>query len=339
MAKKLLYSVAVIGLMIVATYANTSFAQEQQEVQENRGAAGFRISPTRDDLVVEQGTSETRTINIRNVTNTQQTARPIVDDFGPSDDETGSPNLLIGETAVDNYPFSIKPFVLTLDEIELEAGEEREIDITYSIPVDASPGSYFGVIRYVSDSDTQGVDGDAAVTLNASVGMVVLLDVPGETVDLLELTEAAALNDGSAGSFFSSAPDTFMFRIANKGNTFQAPFGRVAVEDWSGNEVFQYELNDSTPRGNVLPDSIRRFERDLENIGSFGRYTVTANISYGNGSNIIATSTTFWVVPWTQVIIAAVALVALIFFFTRGIKAYNQRVIRASKGSSQVKRK
>lgn len=338
MVKKLFHAVAILSLVALTVGTNVGFAQ-QEEVEPNRGAAGFRISPTRDDLVIERGQSETRTISIRNVTSTTQTARPLVDDFGPSDDESGRPRLLIGNDAVDDYPYSIKPFISTLDSILLEAGEEREIEVTYSIPDDASPGSYFGVVRYVSDSDTEDISGEAAVTLNASVGLVVLIDVPGETVDLLELTQATALKEGVAGSVFSSPPDSFMFRLNNKGNTFQAPFGRVSVENWSGSEVFQYELNDSTPRGNVLPDSIRRFERELENIGSFGRYTVKANISYGKGSNIISTSTTFWVIPWTQVAIAAVVLVALIFFFTRGIKAYNQRVIRASKGSSQVKRK
>lgn len=340
MVKKFLQSMVVFAYVFISIMGVLAFAQEGDDSDEiqARGAAGFRISPTREILEIERGDSSTRDIVVRNVTGTTQTARAVVDDFGSSSDESGTPNLLIGEQAVENYAYSIKPFIAPLETLTLEPGEEREIPVTYSIPEDTPPGSYFGVVRFVSDSETEEIEGQAGVTLNAAVGLVVLIDVPGETVDLLNLVEASVLKDGSSGSLFSSAPDTYAIRLQNEGNTFQAPFGRVAVTDWSGNVVHEYELNSAEPRGNVLPDSIRRFENSLENIGSFGRYTVEGNISYGDGGNIITVNTVFWVIPWTQILIISVAVIAIAFGATRGLKAYNKRVIEQSKGS-RVKKK
>lgn len=332
-------AVLAVFVLVTAVTSVGVYAQEDPGDVQERGAAGFRISPTRDDLVIERGSSETRELTVRNVTTSTQTAVPVVDDFGPADDESGSPKLLIGDLERDDNPFSIKPFVSVLETVSLEPGEEATLPVTYTVPDDAAPGSYYGVIRFLAETETGEFDGDAAVTLNASVGMVVLIDVPGETLDLVELEEATALKDGEASSLFSSAPDSFIFRLANRGNTFQAPFGKVTVENWSGDVVYEYEINDTQPRGNILPDSIRRFEQELENIGSFGRFTVEANISYGDGGNIITSTTTFWVIPWTQILIGAVVLVVVIVGGTKGIKAYNKRVVSNSRGGSRVKKK
>lgn len=340
--KKILQSVIVFTFMFTAVFGVAVYAQDGSEISEDqlsRGAAGFRISPTREILEIDRGTAQTRTISVRNVTGVTQSARAVVDDFGPSSDESGSPNLLIGDAEVENYKYSIKPFVSPIETQTLEPGEQVELDVTYSIPEDTPPGSYYGVIRFVSNSEAESVEeGQAGVTLNAAVGMVVLIDVPGETVDLLSLVEGVVLRDGSGGSLFSSAPNSYAVRLKNEGNTFQAPFGRVAVTDWSGNVVYEYELNSSEPRGNVLPDSIRRFEDPIEGIGSFGRYTIEANISYGDGTNNIAINTVFWVIPWMQILLVGVGVVAVAFLATRGLKAYNKRVVEQSKGT-RVKKK
>ncbi len=342
MVSKFLQSMVVFAYVLVSVMGVVAFAQDGTDIDEallERGAAGFRLSPTREDLEIERGTSQTQKITVRNVTSVAQTARPVIDDFGPSSDESGSPNLLIGEAAVENYKYSIKPFIGPLETLTLDPAAEAELDVTYSIPDDTPPGSYYGVVRFVSNSEAEDIDeGEAGVTLNAAVGLVVLIDVPGETVDLLNLVDASVLRDGQSGSLFSSPPNSYAIRLKNEGNTFQAPFGRVAITDWSGNIVHEYELNSETPRGNVLPDSIRRFENPIENIGSFGRYEVEANISYGDGSNIITINTVFWVIPWTQIILVAIGVIAIAFLATRGLKAYNKRVVEQSKGT-RVKKK
>ena len=340
--KELLRLSLVAVFAVAILFGGVTLAQNEEETGNDTsisGGSGFRVSPTRDEFIVERGTVETRTIIVRNVTERPQTARAVIDDFGASANESGTPNLLIGDDAVENYPYSIKPFVLSIDDLLLQPGEEREVLVTFSVPDDTAPGVYFGLVRLLTlnEADLDGVE-EAAVALNASVGVVYLIDVPGETVEQVTLEEISVVKDGSSGSLFSSPPDSVAIRLNNTGNTFQAPFGKVLIKNWSGDVVFEYEINSTDPRGNVLPESIRRFEDQIENIGPFGRYTVEANISYGDGSNLITDRVTFWVVPWTTVGLVVLGLVAVSFAGTRGLKAYNKRVIESSKGT-RVKKK
>ena len=272
---------------------------------------------------------------VRNVTDSEKTAEAVINDFTAREDESGSPQVIIGDSEL---PTSIQPFVQSVPEVTLGPGEEREIPVTLSIPESTAPGSYYGVLRFV-DSTVDSQSDNSNVALSASVGSIFLVTVPGETVDLLSLEEIFISNGDDRGRFFSTAPNTVNIRINNQGNTFQAPYGRVLVKDWNDNIVYQYEFNDANPPGNVLPDSIRLFSEEIENIGNFGRYTVEANLSYGDGGgNLITASTVFWVLPWTTILTVLVGVVALAYAGTRGIKRYNQSVIRKSKGE-KVKKK
>jgi hypothetical protein len=206
------------------------------------------------------------------------------------------------------------------------------------VSAEAAPGAYYGVVRFISGAGDEADGGN--VLLNASVGTIFLVSVPGDTVELLSLVEiSAADQDSNLKSVFSTAPKSLAIRLKNEGNTYIAPFGKVTVTDWTGNVVQSYELNDVSPRGNVLPDSIRRFDDELSNIGSFGRYKVEANISYGDGGNIITARTTFWVIPWVTLGIIALALVVVLFATTRGVKAYNNMIVKRSRGERINKRK
>lgn len=334
----------ILSLSVLALFALSIFTVGQSvnaQDSGNVGGSGFRLSPTRVDMTIERGSTDTATVLVRNISQEKKTARAVVDDFSANDSETGSPQLLIGDLEVDNYPYSIKPFVLAINDIELDPGEEKEVLATVSIPEDTAPGSYFGLLRFTAVEDTADIEGESPVNLTASVGTIFLIDVPGETVDLLNLEDITVTKGGSAGSLFSSAPDTVAIRLSNSGNTFQAPFGKVLVKDWSGNVVHEYEFNvvsGEAPRGNVLPETTRRFENELQNIGSFGRYKIEANISYGDGGNLITATTTFWVIPWVTIGIVLIVILTLGFAGTKGLKMYNNKVVSRSKGT-RVKRK
>lgn len=324
----------IIGLFValLAGGLSVGFVTAQQ-AEQNGGGSGFRITPTRFDLSIERGQSETKRVGVQNITSSTLTARVVIDDFGPPNDESGTPKLLIGEDAVDNYPYSIKPFVQPVDNVVLAPGQEVEVPITISIPENSSPGSYYGLVRFVSaKSDTNNGE-DSTVALSASIGTIFLVQVPGDTVQLLSLEEMGAVKEegGQISRFFATKPGYVAVRLKNEGNTFESPFGKVLIKDWSGKVVYDYEINGQEPRGNVLPDSIRRFEDPIQNIGPIGKYTISANISYGDGGSIISAESTFWVIPWAPILAGIAVITGLVFLGTRGIKAYNARIIRKSK--------
>jgi hypothetical protein len=80
----------------------------------------------------------------------------------------------------------------------------------------------------------------------------------------------------------------------------------------SDKQVYNYELNNATPRGNILPKSSRTFTDELKNISKPGRYTITASISHGTGGEVIVQKVSFWYVPVWLLVIIAVLLVSII---------------------------
>jgi len=320
-----------ILLVAIAMAFSVVVLLTMKSVNAQEAGNGLRISPPRVVKSIFPGSSDTFSIDVTNVTAGSLVAIVTVDNF-TSQDEAGTPQLVVDEDF--NPPYSIEPFIGEFENLKLPPGVKTTLDVTVDIPTDASPGAYYGLIRFTAVPD--GVEDTSGVALSASVGTIVLLEVPGDIVEAMSLVELAAAKgqpgNTATGSLFENAPDSVVVRLQNDGNSFLQPFGRVAIKDWSGNTVYEYELNDGDPRGNVLPNTIRRFEDPIENIGSFGRYTIETNIGYGDGGGQIITATsTFWVVPWKLILLGVAVVGLLVFGGTKGIKMYNERVIEKAK--------
>ena len=80
-----------------------------------------------------------------------------------------------------------------------------------------------------------------------------------------------------------------------------------------------------------MPDSIRRFDIDLDKVGSFGKYTLEGNFGYGTTGQLLASQVTFYVVPLAVMIIGgsvSLLIIFLIILLPKMLKSYNRRVIR-----------
>jgi len=98
-----------------------------------------------------------------------------------------------------------------------------------------------------------------------------------------------------------------------------------------GKVIFTSEVNNTQPRGNVLPDSIRKFSIPVKGLSSFGRYTISGNFGYGSNGQLITASSTFYIIPipvLVFLIILVVVIIVGIFEAPRAIKRYNKRVLR-----------
>ncbi len=312
-------SILIAMLLLVASVLIT----QTVKAQDNTGS-GLRISPTRSELSIVPGDSRTITQTVKNVTQNPVTVQPTLNDF-ESDGVTGEPRLIGDPNEVSAY--SLREFISLPEDFDLEPDEEQELTIEVAVPESASPGAYFGSVLYRAAPQGSGDGGQVA--LIASVGSLVLLEVPGEITEKIQINDISAYLDGGSGSLFTKKPNEIGVEIENLGNSFSQPFGKVAVKDWRGNEVFIYELNDSTPRGNVLPESTRLFleeffdvevktvndEEEITKTSPItwpGRYEIVGNISHGTSGEIFTVSTTFWYIPAWLIIVLLVLLVVLV---------------------------
>jgi hypothetical protein len=302
-------------LLVVATVAIFGAVSVALPAASQQGGSGLSVSPTRTELRIEAGSSSSFSLNVRNVTTSSIVARPVVNDFR-SDDESGQPQIILDE---DHDGPSIRPFMPELEEITLAEGEDETVEITVSVPENTAPGGYYGVVRYLAVPEGAPAQDDGQVSLTASVSSILLVEVPGDITEQIQLRNIEFYRKDVVGTFFTSTPEEIGLRIVNQGNSFAKPFGNVSIENMLGREVQNFEVNTGNPRSNVLPDSTRVFRSDLEGVNMPGRYTATASISFGNGGEVLILSNSFWYFPgWFIVLVLAlIVLIAVGIYFVR----------------------
>lgn len=300
---------AGLAVLLALIMIQPVFAQQKQ------GGSGLSISPTRTELTIEKGKSDTIHITLKNISGIDITAKAIVNDF-ESDNNTGEPKILVNSK--ETAPTSIKNFISGVTDIALKKDETKVLDIPVNIPANTVSGAYYGVIRYTAVPNDRTIQ-QQDVALNASLGEIVLIQVPGNITENIEAQKIAVEKKDHSGTFFIGAPTVAAVTLKNTGNGFSKPFGKVTIKNMGGKDVFSYEMNNTDPKGNILPGAIRVFRDDIKNVNKLGRYTISANISYGTGGDILTIKSSFWVLPmWfvitVSVIFILIIIVALLFY-------------------------
>lgn len=314
--------VAVILAMIAVVVMGLGVHAAPTSTSNNTNT--LKISPVRSDISIMPGKSDTVVVKIANLTAAPMIVQAIENDF-IAGDERGTPALILD---ADKFAptHSLKRFMVPLQNVTVPARAVKEVKVVINVPANAKPGGYFGALRF---APIEG-DGSKSVNLNASAASLILLTVPGDAIEKLNLTAFNIMQSNKIDTIFQSANDLRLsFRFENKGSVQEGPFGKVTVKQ-GDKIVYSYDFNITTPREMVLPDSARVWDVPLKNIGSFGQYTVSATFTYGKSNESIDVSKSFWVIPWT-VIIGAIGGVLLLIGLIVGIwmflRSYKRRIL------------
>jgi hypothetical protein len=223
---------------------------------------------------------------------------------------------------------SFKSIVNPISSVTIQPGQTAQVPVVISVPENAESGGYYGVVRFVSGlSNTNGGN----LNLSASVGTLFLVTVPGNLTENLEVVDFSAAHNGSTGRLFINTKKlSIITRLKNTGNIHVAPFGVVTISHGS-KVIEEYEFNSTQPRGNILPDSIRKFNDPLKNTSWSGKYTIMANLGYGTSGNLLTMKNTFWVIPLWFLILAVIITLAILigsYFVFRRYKMMKKHSIR-----------
>ena len=151
-------------------------------------ANGFRITPVKSESIIEKGSKQKITLSVENPTNIATIARVTVRDFIASDDESGSPKLILDSNSPPPRN-SFRSLVGDIADIPLGPHEKKNVEVTVSVPLTANSGGYYGAILFSPIDDSQ----QSNVGLKASLGPIVLVTVPGDLKEQLRLVQLSVI--------------------------------------------------------------------------------------------------------------------------------------------------
>jgi hypothetical protein len=214
--------------------------------------------------------------------------------------------------SITSEPFTIAP--------------EQSVSIPFNVqvPPDAAPGGHFAAILI----GTQPPDsaGGYQVKTSQIVTSLFFVRVAGDVV------EEGVVREFRTVEKFVDAPEAqFEVRFENKGNVHLQPQGEILITNMWGKERGVIPINHQTHFGNVLPESVRKFEfswRGETTLSDIGRYKAVLALAYGEDARKFATSTVyFYVIPLKALVIVLGSLIAIIALMTWAIKAYVRRML------------
>ncbi len=297
--------IALIVFSLVASF--TLFAAPYASAATE--ATGYTVSPVETEITVNKGTSQTVELSVQNPSSTTVEVKAVINDFVASNDESGSPRLILNSNAqlpADNFESLVSP----IGNITLGPLAKVYFPVTITVPLNANSGGYYGAVRFIPTT----IDQTGNVGLTASVGSIFLITVPGNLIEKLNLTQlSAADKSGSPTSFLTSGSVSVLTRLDNTGNIQLQPFGNIIVKNMFGHIVASAQFNNAVPRANILPDSIRKFINPIGGTSWFGRYTVVETVAYQQGTgNYITSSATFYYFPVWFLILVLIIVVLLV---------------------------
>lgn len=313
-----IFVAALLGSVVVLLAGHNSYAAGGSDNI-------LSISPVRSDVTIAPGQSQKVQLFVTNITKAPITVSPVENDF-VAGDEKGTPALILD---ADKYAptHSLKKFMTPLDNVTIAPGKIALVEVIITVPKDAQAGGYFGAVRFMPAAGSDG----GQVNLNASAASIILLNVPGNAVEKLKLTNFEVQQKGKAGTMFMTGKDIQIYtRLQNDGSVQEGPTGFIYVKN-GDKIVYKEQFNNKDPKDMVLPDSARRWTVPLKNIDSFGHYTVGATFTYGKNNETIDVTTAFWVIPlWVMitaggVLLALIALVIIIMLLIRRRKRRTSR--------------
>jgi hypothetical protein len=308
-SKLFVLTAAIIAVLASAIAVPVSAQRSSGSTTQNSSANSLRVAPVRTDIALDPGASKEITVYAQNLAPTPVQVKAVVSDFEASRDESGQPMVILDDKYAESH--SLKRLAKVEPELVTLAPNVRTpVKLKITIPSSARAGGYYGVVRFLPANAIE--QDDSGVAISANLGSLVILKVNGDVEEKMTLASMDVRQNDKAGGFFKSNKDIkTVIRFNNEGNIQLQPFGKVQLKDRSGKIIEEHEVNNTDPRGNVLPESIRRFEVDLKKVGSFGKYTVEGNFGYGTKGELLTSSASFWVVPTTYIIGGVIGLIFL----------------------------
>lgn len=293
--------------------------------------AGIGITPATIEGGATPGEVQTHAVGITNLSKSTQTYYLYKRDIIGV--EPGGVPVFADENQ-EKTGFELSEWVsLDVEELTLNPGEEKQVQITITVPESATPGSHFGGV-FVSMQPPRLRQTGAAV--GYEVANIISIRVAGDAV------ENAQIRSFSTDNFiYGKSVVDFTARIENKGTVLVRPIGPLEIYNMFGKRVAIMTLNES--KKGVFPKAEEQFVMTWESEGpGFGRYQAILSMVYGDQDrqSTISSTASFWILPMNIILPSLGVLAFLLLTAYISVKLYINKTVRSiSQGTRRVVRR
>ncbi len=290
-----------------------------------QGAVTLSVSPTLFDMSAEPGQAWQSKLRVVNVNDFDLTVYVEVVNFAPKGEGGDGSFIPLDPANLDGSTLA-EWISISRDPITIPREQTGEIPFTVTVPKDASPGGHFAAVL-VGTKPPVTESGQARLQTTQMVTSLFFARVAGDVV------ESGVIREFTTEETFLDTPEaSFSLRFENKGNVHLKPQGEIKIYNMWGEERGIVPINQYSNFGNVLPESIRKYNFTWKgewSLSDMGRYSAVATLGFGTEVKQFASSKTyFWVIPFKLVFGIFFALVLFIVIITWLVRLYVRHMLR-----------
>jgi len=295
---------------------------------QQSGALSVTVTPPLIQLTIGPGETWTSSVKIVNSNTYDVTYYSQVMDMEANGEDGHSKFIpLVNIPQEAQYEqYSLARWIdISTEPITVAAGSSMNVPFTIRVPKNAEPGGHYAAIMVGTQPSSIGFAG-SRMNVSSFVSTLILLQIRGDVV------EQGRIREFSTSKSLYQTPDVdFTLRFENTGNTHVKPEGQVTIYNMWGKERGAIAINQDPNFGNVLPQSIRRFQftwSSEQNIFDIGQYSAVAALSYGtDGKKTVTATAYFWVVPVVPVSVTLGSVLLFIVLIAWMIRRYIRRAL------------
>ncbi len=213
---------------------------------------------------------------------------------------------------------------ITTNAIVIQPEQSADVPITVSIPKEAAPGGHFAAV--LTGTRPSDKTGSSVVRTSQVVTSLFFVRVAGD------IHESGTVREFSVAHAFQETPQAdFSVRFQNTGNVHLQPQGGITIYNMWGKERGYIPINQRSHFGNVLPNSIRKFDfawRGEASLADIGHYMAEVSLGYGESGRQTSTSRVyFWIIPFRATLVVLVSLFLFVSFIIWVVRRYVRRAM------------
>lgn len=243
--------------------------------------------------------------------------------------EDGSSKFLPILNATSNpaeYAFSLASWIeVGAAQVTVPGGSSVDVPFSVRVPLEAEPGGHYAAIMVGTQPPPSAQPG-SQLKVSSYISSLLIVRIKGEAIESGRIREFS-----TARALYQNPTADFVLRFENMGTTHVRPRGDITIYNMWGKERGSLPINQSSNFGNVLPNSIRKFQFSWSGESSpfdIGRYSAVVTLSFGDeGKQNVSAVAYFWVVPLVPVSMTLGAILLFALLVAWFIRRYIRRAL------------